>query len=95
MEAVYHNNVILQDVTPITLTTTFLSKRVHHINSIKNFWNQAKRHLRRFNGISESSFYWFLKECEWRFNVGGHAPYHLSSNPGITLKPIEYCFIIP
>jgi len=22
-----------------------------HINGIKNFWNQAKRHLRRYNGI--------------------------------------------
>jgi len=23
----------------------------NHINGIENFWNQAKRHLRRFNGI--------------------------------------------
>jgi len=22
----------------------------NHINGIENFWNQAKRHLRRFNG---------------------------------------------
>ena len=44
----------------------------NHINGIENFWNQAKRHLRRFNGISRDSFYWFLKECEWRFNGGDH-----------------------
>lgn len=44
----------------------------NHINSIENFWNQAKRHLRRFNGIKSSNFYWFLKECEWRFNGGNH-----------------------
>lgn len=50
----------------------FVSKRGHHINGIENFWNQAKRHLRRFNGIPKGSFYWFLKECEWRFNGGGH-----------------------
>jgi len=50
----------------------FVSKRGHHINGIENFWNQAKRHLRRFNGIPKDSFYWFLKECEWRFNGGGH-----------------------
>ena len=50
----------------------FVSKRGHHINGIENFWNQAKRHLRRFNGIPKASFYWFLKECEWRFNGGGH-----------------------
>ena len=44
----------------------------NHINGIENFWNQAKRHLRRFNGIKPENFYWFLKECEWRFNGGNH-----------------------
>jgi len=44
----------------------------NHINGIENFWNQAKRHLRRFNGIKQDNFYWFLKECEWRFNGGDH-----------------------
>ncbi|MBT6849903.1 MAG: IS1595 family transposase, partial [Opitutae bacterium] len=33
---------------------------------------QAKRHLRKFNGINKVSFHWFLKECEWRFNGGNH-----------------------
>ena len=41
-----------------------------HINGIENFWNQAKRHLRRYNGIPKSHFGLFLKECEWRFNYG-------------------------
>ena len=50
----------------------FISERGHHINGIENFWNQAKRHLRRFNGIPKESFYGFLKECEWRFNGGSH-----------------------
>ncbi|HBR06982.1 MAG TPA: IS1595 family transposase [Desulfovibrio sp.] len=45
----------------------------NQINGIENFWNQAKRHLRRFNGIPRQSFYLFLKECEWRFNEGSHA----------------------
>lgn len=40
----------------------------NHINGIENFWNQAKRHLRRFNGIPKENFHLFLKECEWRFN---------------------------
>jgi transposase len=40
----------------------------NHINGIENFWNQAKRHLRRYNGIPKAHFYLFLKECEWRFN---------------------------
>jgi len=41
-----------------------------HINGIENFWNQAKRHLRRFNGIPRQHFRLFLAECEWRFNQG-------------------------
>ncbi len=40
----------------------------NHINGIENFWNQAKRHMRKFNGIPKESFGLFLKECEWRFN---------------------------
>ena len=54
----------------INHSTLFAEER-NHINGIENFWNQAKRHLRRFNGI-KSDFYWFLKECEWRFNGGNH-----------------------
>jgi transposase len=49
----------------------FAEKR-HYINGIENFWNQAKRHLRRFNGIKPGNFHWFLKKCEWRFNGGNH-----------------------
>ena len=41
----------------------------NHINGIENFWNQAKRHLRKFNGIPKDQFGLFLKECEWRFNT--------------------------
>jgi len=40
----------------------------NHINGIENFWNQAKRHLRKYNGIPKSHFHLYLKECEWRFN---------------------------
>ena len=43
-------------------------ERGRHINGIENFWNQAKRHLRRYNGIPRKHFHLFLKECEWRFN---------------------------
>ena len=49
----------------------FVDER-NHINGIENFWNQAKRHLRRFNGVPKQSFHLFLKECEWRFNGGNH-----------------------
>jgi len=40
----------------------------NHINGIENFWNQAKRHMRKFNGVPKEHFGLFLKECEWRFN---------------------------
>jgi transposase len=40
----------------------------NHINGIENFWNQAKRHMRKCNGIPRKNFGLFLKECEWRFN---------------------------
>ncbi len=40
----------------------------HHINGIESFWSYAKGRLRKFNGIAAHTFYWHLKECEWRFN---------------------------
>jgi len=42
----------------------------NHINGIENFWNQAKRNLRKYNGIPKQHFNLFLKECEFRFNFG-------------------------
>lgn len=67
----------------------FQHRRVHHhhgpvaggqagIDSIENFWNQTKRHMRRYNGISQRHFHLFLKECEWRFNYG--SPKQLLTN---------------
>jgi transposase len=52
----------------------------NHINGIENFWNQAKRHLRKFNGIQKERFYLFLKECERRFNTG---------NPSMLFKDLK------
>jgi len=42
----------------------------NHIDGIENFWNQAKRVLRKYNGIDKKYFYLFLRECEIRFNNG-------------------------
>jgi len=44
------------------------ANKQNHINGIENFWNQAKRHMRKFNGVPKMHFHLFLKECEWRFN---------------------------
>jgi transposase len=46
------------------------TKKNNHINGIENFWYQAKRYMRKFNGVPKESFPLFLKECEWRFNNG-------------------------
>ena len=58
----------------------FYHERINHsklfgrgknlINGIENFWNQARRVLRKYNGIPKESFPLFLKECEFRFNYG-------------------------
>ena len=48
--------------------STHFAERQNHINGIENFWNQAKHHLRQFNGIPKEHFELYLKECEWRFN---------------------------
>lgn len=61
----------------ITKAESFVEGRGRHINGIENFppadggsANQAKRHLRKYNGIPRQHFGLFLKECEWRFNEG-------------------------
>jgi transposase len=53
----------------INHSVLFASKH-NHINGIENFWNQAKRVLRKYNGIPKKNFPLFLKECEFRFNYG-------------------------
>ncbi|QOJ22990.1 MAG: IS1595 family transposase [Gammaproteobacteria bacterium] len=50
--------------------STLFAQGKNHINGIENFWNQAKRVLRKYNGIPKESFPLFLKECEFRFNYG-------------------------
>ena len=54
----------------INHSTHFAEKKHNHINGIENFWNQAKRVLRKYNGIPKNNFPLFLKECEFRFNYG-------------------------
>ena len=50
--------------------STLFANGKNHINGIENFWNQAKRVLRKYNGTPKESFPLFLKECELRFNYG-------------------------
>lgn len=38
-----------------------------HINGIESFWAFAKARLVRFRGLHKHTFYFHLKECEFRF----------------------------
>lgn len=60
--------------------SVLFADKQNHINGIENFWNQAKRHLRKFNGVPKSHFHLYLKECEWRFN---------NSDPKFQLKQLK------
>ena len=62
------------------------AKGKNHINGIENFWNQAKRVLRKYNGIPKESFPLFLKECEFRFNYGTPKQQLLILKSGLRFK---------
>ena len=56
----------------------------NHINGVENFWNQAKRVLRKYNGIDRNAFILFIKDekhcfARFRFNYG---------SPKEQLKPL-------
>jgi transposase-like protein len=40
-----------------------------HVNGIESFWSFAKRRLAQFNGLSDDTFVFHLKECQFRFNL--------------------------
>lgn len=48
-----------------------------HINGIESFWAYAKTRLVRFRGMQKHTFYFHLKECEFRFNHRGEDLYKL------------------
>jgi len=70
----------------LLLTAKYASYRPKiHLSQLFRFpepllWNQAKRHLRKFNGVPKEHFGLFLKECEWRFN---------NSDPSAQLKQLR------
>ncbi len=50
--------------------STLFAQGKNHIKGIENFGKQAKRVLRKYNGIPKESSPLFLKECQFRFNYG-------------------------
>ncbi len=67
--------------TPGRWVSEFKRERIHHdmelvddagkqINGIENFWNQAKRILRKYNGIPRNNYELFIQACRLRFKYG-------------------------
>ena len=54
--------------------------KANYFNGIESFWSQAKRHMRKFNGVPKEHFGLFLKQCEWRLN---------NSDPSAPLKQLR------
>ena len=59
---------IIPDASSATLVPIIERKVVPDSIVYSDFWNQAKRHMRKFNGVPKAQFGLYLKECEWRFN---------------------------
>jgi transposase len=51
--------------------------RGNHINGIEGFWGYAKTRMARSRGMHPHTFYFHLKECEFRFNHRGQNLYHV------------------
>jgi transposase len=48
-----------------------------HVNGVEGFWGFAKHRLIKFCGVNKDIFDYYLKECEYRFNLrGGGDIYH-------------------
>lgn len=48
------------------------AKDHNHGDGIENFWSQAKRVLRKYNGIDKQNFHLFIKECEFNLTTAHH-----------------------
>lgn len=48
-----------------------------HINGIEGFWGLAKTRLTKFKGMHPRTFYYHLKECEFRYNYRNENMYKL------------------
>jgi len=46
----------------------------------REFWNQAKRQMRKYYGVSKANFGLFLKECGWRL---------INSDPSVQLSQLR------
>ena len=57
--------------------TNEFARGKNHINGIESFWSFAKNRLIKFHGVHKDTFYFHLKECEFRFNYRNENLYYL------------------
>jgi len=57
-----------KSIIMFTMAMTRLSMVSGHSNGIEHFWSYSKHRLMNFHGIPKSTFYFHLKECDFRFN---------------------------
>jgi transposase-like protein len=58
-------------LTPEEIKSMFRQSRIIKIYEktlIKKFWLYFEEFIKRFKGISEEEFFYYLKEAEFRFN---------------------------
>ena len=53
----------------------------NHINGIENFWNQAKRRLRGYNGIPKQHFHLFINRVRMALQLPTHRAYAGNPDP--------------
>jgi len=51
------------------LTYHTISKLSKERNTIRDFWAYFEQFIRKYKGVSDAQFVFYLKEAEWRFNT--------------------------
>ena len=76
--------------------STLFAEKHNHINGIENFWNQAKRHMRKFNGIPRQHFKLFLKSVNgaliWAHLKSSSRTFKSYSKNFIRCQPLNFLF---
>lgn len=50
-----------------------VQSRDSYMTPLKQFWNFLSEHLRKYKGINQDNFFYYLKECEFKYNFNNKA----------------------
>ena len=45
-----------------------IHSRNSHQSKLNEFWKFLEKNLKKYKGVEEENFFFYLKECEFRFN---------------------------